>query len=56
MPDVLPAFKSYQWILWVIFYVTLPLKMYTNWIALAALVVGVMKRYGMPKFNKAFLQ
>lgn len=30
--------------------------MYTNWIALAALVVGVMKRYGMPRFNKAFLQ
>jgi hypothetical protein len=30
--------------------------MYTNWIALAALVVGIMKRYGMPKFNKQFLQ
>jgi hypothetical protein len=30
--------------------------MYTNWIALVALVVGIMKRYGMPKFNKEFLQ
>ena len=56
LPDVLPAFKRYQWILWVVFYVTLPLRMYTNWIALAALVVGIMKRYGMPKFNKQFLQ
>jgi hypothetical protein len=53
---VLPAFKTYQWILWAIFYISLPFRMYTNWIALAALAVGIVKRYGMPKFSKAFLQ
>ena len=54
--DVLPGLKTYNWILWVIFYVTLPLRLYTNWLALAALVIGIVKRHGIPKFNKEFLQ
>ncbi len=30
--------------------------MYTNWIAFAGLAVGVVKKYGIPKFNKEYLQ
>jgi Transmembrane protein 33/Nucleoporin POM33 len=43
-------------ILWVVFYFTIPLRLYTNWIVFAALAVGVVKRYGIPKFNKEYLQ
>lgn len=43
-------------ILWVVFYFSLPLRLYTNWIVLAALIVGIVKRYGIPKFNKEYLQ
>ena len=32
------------------------MRLYTNWILLAALAVGIVKRHGIPKFNKAFLQ
>jgi len=41
---------------WAVFYVTLPLRLYTNWLAFFALLVGVMRKHGYPKFNKAFLQ
>lgn len=54
--DVLPGLKTYNWILWVIFYITLPLRLYTNWLALGALAIGIVKRHGIPKFNKEFLQ
>jgi hypothetical protein len=30
--------------------------MYTNWLAFGALLVGVFKRYGIPKFNKEYIQ
>lgn len=45
-----------QMILWVVFYLSLPLRLYTNWIVVIALVIGVIKRYGIPKFNKEYLQ
>jgi hypothetical protein len=34
---------------------TLPFRTFTNWVAFAALAVGVVKRHGVPKFNKEFL-
>ena len=43
-------------ILWVLFYISLPLRLYTNWLVFAAIVVGIVKRYGIPKFSKEFLQ
>jgi hypothetical protein len=43
-------------ILWVLFIVSLPLRLYTNWLAFAALAVGVIKRFGIPKFSREFLQ
>jgi|LauGreDrversion4_2_1035121.scaffolds.fasta_scaffold485827_3 hypothetical protein len=43
-------------ILWVLFILSLPLRLYTNWLAFSALAVGVVKRYGVPKFSKEFLQ
>jgi Transmembrane protein 33/Nucleoporin POM33 len=54
--DTLPGLKQPQWILWTIFYVTLPLRFYTNLLLFLALGVGVVKRHGIPKFNKAYLQ
>jgi len=42
-------------ILWVAFFFSLPLRFYTNWIIFAALLVGVIKRFGIPKFNKEYL-
>lgn len=54
--DTLPGLKQPQWILWTIFYLTLPIRFYTNLLLFAALAVGVIKRHGIPKFNKAYLQ
>ena len=52
----MPSLSMPQMILWVVFYLSLPLRLYTNWIVAIALIVGVVKRYGIPKFNKEFLQ
>jgi len=52
----MPALKTQQWILWAIFFITLPLRMYTNWLALGAILVGLVKKHGIPKFNKEFVQ
>lgn len=41
---------------WVAFFISLPLRLYTNWLVLAALAIGLIKRHGMPKFNKEYLQ
>lgn len=54
--DVLPSLKTYQWLLWVLFYLALPFRLYTNWLSFAALALGIVKRHGFPKFNKEFLQ
>jgi len=54
--DTLPSMKTYQWICWVLFFISLPLRLYTNWFVFAALVFGLVKRHGLPKFNKEFLQ
>ncbi|TNV77119.1 hypothetical protein FGO68_gene678 [Halteria grandinella] len=56
IPDAMPALRSQQWILWSIFFVTLPLRMYTNWLAFGAILVGLFKRHGLPKFNKEYVQ
>lgn len=52
----MPSLRSQQWILWSIFFVTLPLRMYTNWLAFGAIIVGLFKRHGLPKFNKEYVQ
>lgn len=41
---------------WVAFFLSLPLRLYTNWLVFAAIAIGLIKRHGMPKFNKAYLQ
>lgn len=43
-------------IVWVLFFLSLPLRLYTNWLALVALLIAIVKRYGIPKFSKDFLQ
>ena len=42
--------------LWFAFALSLPFRTITNWLALAALASGIVKRHGLPKFNKEFLQ
>ena len=43
-------------ICWFLFAITLPLRLFTNWLAFGALIAGVIKKHGFPKFNKEFLQ
>ena len=42
--------------LWAAFILSLPLRMYTMYFVLAALVLGVLRAAGMPKFNIAYAQ
>jgi hypothetical protein len=39
-----------------LFTITLPLRLFTNWLAFGALIASVLKKHGLPKFNKEFLQ
>lgn len=34
---------------------TLPIRLYTNHLAFAALILGMIKKNGTPKFNKEYL-
>ena len=34
----------------------MPLRLFTNWLVFGALVTSVIKKHGIPKFNKEFLQ
>merc|ERR1712166_546087 len=52
----MPQVKGIQFILWVVFIVSMPLRMYTNYIAFAALGLGVLRHAGIPKFNMEYLQ
>ena len=52
----MPSLRTQQMILWVLFFLSLPLRLYTNWLVLLALAVGIIKRYGFPKFSKEYLQ
>jgi len=52
---MMPKLRTVQWILWVLFFLSLPLRMYTNWLVFGALLVGIIKRFGIPKFNKEYL-
>lgn len=52
----MPHLKAYQLGLWIAFFVSLPLGLYTNWIALGALLCGMSKKHGYPQFNKLYLQ
>ena len=35
---------------------TIPFRVFTNWLAFGALAVAIVKRHGLPKFNKTYLQ
>ena len=52
----MPNLRNYQAGLWVLFALSLPMGLYTNWLAFAALVLGMIKRHGMIQFNKLYLQ
>lgn len=43
-------------ILWLLFALSLPFRLYTSWLAFGAMLCGVIKRFGYPKFNKEYLQ
>ena len=48
--------KQAQVILWILFVISLPLRMYTNWFAFGALLSGVCRKNGFPKISKEYLQ
>jgi hypothetical protein len=50
----MPQVKGIQFTLWVVFVVSMPLRMYTTWIAIAALALGVLRHAGIPKFNMQY--
>lgn len=52
----MPKLKGIQFILWVIFILTIIPRMYTNYLAFAALLCGILRRAGRPQFNTAYLQ
>ena len=51
----MPHLKTYVNMCWLIFFLTLPIRLYTNHIAFAALILSVVKKAGIPKFNKEYL-
>jgi len=52
----MPSLKGIQFILWVVFILTVIPRLYTNYFAFAALLCGVVIRAGRPQFNTAYLQ
>jgi len=55
-PDVWPQIKNVQFLLWILFVVSIPLKFYSLWICLFALFAGMVKKFGKPEFSKEFLR
>ena len=41
---------------WMLFVASLPVRAYTNWLAFFALIFGLLKRHGIPKFSRAYAQ
>lgn len=41
---------------WMLFFITTPLQFYQNYFAFAALLFGMMRKSGIPEFNKAYLR
>lgn len=52
----MPQFKQYQIILWALFALSFPLRMYTTWFAFGACLCGLIKRCGFPKFSQEYMQ
>lgn len=51
-----PAYKTYQEVLWLLFIVSLLVRMYSGFLAFGALLLGLMRRHGFPQFNQQYLQ
>ena len=52
----MPHVKGIQFLVWTCFVISVPLRIYTNYLSMAALVLGVLRHAGMPKFNMQYLQ
>eukprot|EP00347_Sterkiella_histriomuscorum_P023348 403334989 len=55
-PDVNPKYKLYQEVLWLLFILSLPFRLYTGFLAFGALFCGIVRRHGFPKFSQEYLQ
>ncbi|CDW87014.1 secy-independent transporter protein [Stylonychia lemnae] len=55
-PEQLPSFKLYQEVLWVVFLLSIPFRFYTGFLAFGALLCGLIRRHGYPKFSQEYLQ
>lgn len=50
-PDVMPSLKGPQYIMWVIFLVSILLRVNRGYAGIGALAAGIVRRGGMPKFS-----
>ena len=55
-PDVMPSLKGPQFIMWIIFFVSVILRTNRGWAGIGALGAGIVRRGGMPKFSQEYLQ
>ena len=49
-------YQTYVSIMWVCYFLSMPLAFYTNQFAYAAIILTVLKTQGMPTFNMQYLQ
>ena len=56
MAQALPQLKPYKALLHVLFVLSIPLFLYTNWLGFFALLLGVIERHGKPKMSQQYLQ
>ena len=55
MPDKVPSMKGAQYMTWVLFFVSCLLMKNRGMAGIGALVAGIVRRCGVPKFNQEFL-
>ena len=52
----MPQMKGLQFTVWLIFLISLPFRLYTNWFVFGALLLGILRKAGKPQFDTAYLQ
>lgn len=52
----MPQLKGIQWLMWILFIISVPMRFWTGTLAFTALVVGLLRRGGVPKFSTDYLR
>ena len=56
MPDKMPQLKGAQYIMWIVFFVSVLIRTNRGLAGIGALAAGIVRRCGMPKFSQEYLQ